>query len=83
MLSNTSDFGLILSICYIYNFVEDQPYWMNLPKVLTEIFTEFKKVMSTVIPDLLKWAREKVTTNDPVKKLTGGALDTVSQPNAG
>ena len=51
---------------------------MNLPKVLSEIFREFETVLSTVLPDLLKWAQEEVAVNDPVKQLTGGALDTVS-----
>ena len=53
---------------------------MNLPTVLSEIFTEVKAVMSTLLPDLLKWAQEVVAANDPVKQLTGGALNTVSQP---
>ena len=63
----------------IFDFIlaANRPYWWDLRKVLTEILDLLDKAMSQVIPDLANWVKEEIKGPDPVKKLTGGALDTV------
>ncbi|XP_038062441.1 uncharacterized protein LOC119732930 [Patiria miniata] len=52
-----------------------RPYWFDLPKVIGDMLKELKEHLGNIRRDLSVWVDEIESSSDPVKRLTGGAVD--------
>ncbi|XP_033637389.1 uncharacterized protein LOC117298318 isoform X2 [Asterias rubens] len=52
-----------------------RPYWFDLPKVIGDMIEELAMHLGNIKRDLKVWVDEVQSADDPIKKLTGGALD--------
>ncbi|XP_038050894.1 uncharacterized protein LOC119724045 [Patiria miniata] len=59
------------------NFFKEgqRPYWFDLPKVIGDMLKELKEHLGNISRDLAIWVDEIADSSDPIKKLTGGAID--------
>ncbi|XP_022103294.1 uncharacterized protein LOC110986022 [Acanthaster planci] len=59
------------------NFVKEgqRPYWFDLSEVIGDILKELGEHLSNIRRDLTDWVDEIESSSDPIKKLTGGAVD--------
>ncbi|XP_033637723.1 uncharacterized protein LOC117298529 [Asterias rubens] len=59
------------------NFLKEgqRPYWFDLPKVIGDMIEELAMHLGNIRRDLKVWVDEVQSADDPIKKLTGGALD--------
>ncbi|XP_022102001.1 uncharacterized protein LOC110985344 [Acanthaster planci] len=59
------------------NFFKEgqRPYWFDLPKVISDMLRELREHLSNIKRDLVDWVKEIASSLDPIKRLTGGAVD--------
>ncbi|XP_071798137.1 uncharacterized protein [Asterias amurensis] len=59
------------------NFFKEgqRPYWFDLPTFIGEMIEELIGHLENIRRDLKVWVNEVKSADDPIKKLTGGALD--------
>ena len=58
-------------------FTGQRPYWFDLPKVIGDMIKELTEHLKNIRADLAIWVDEVKSSADPIKKLTGGAIDSV------